>query len=267
MYEHRGSIVRCRTCRLPRRHPVPSSAELEGIYRADEYFRVAGSRAIGYGDYFADEAVYRPYFRDRLRLLSRFREPPGQLFEVGAAAGFALDEARQLGWSVGGFELSHAAAEFARREYQLKVQELPIEALAADGQFDAVVAFQTIEHFVHVADGLSAIRQALKPGGVALLTTPDHGSLPRMLMRRYWISYRPEHLVYFDRRTLRAMLEKSGFTVELIRPDRGLLVPFRRIVERAAHFYAPQLRPDLLALPAWRIPVWLGDMVSIARRR
>jgi len=234
------------------------------MYRSPDYFRVERSGAIGYGDYFADEPMYRTYFRRKMAALSRYARPPGRLFEIGAAAGYALDEAAKAGWDAAGVELSPLAVAFARDRFGADVHEGGIEDLPANGSYDAVVAFQVVEHIADVGAGLRAIARALRPDGVALLTTPDHGSLVRRLMRRFWISYRPEHLVYFDRRTIRTLLGQCGLEVLSVRGDDPLHAPVGRLLERAAHYYAARSIPTLRSLS---VPIWLGDMEIIVRRR
>lgn len=266
LYEHRGRIVRCRGCGLVRRDPIPSGDELRSIYRASDYFRLRSANGIGYGDYFADEDVYRPYFRSHLALVARFRPPPGRLLEIGAAAGYALDEARAAGWSVRGLELSPEAVRSARDRFGVDVLEGGVDALDEEAAYDVIVAFQTLEHLADVRGALRAIRRALRPGGVLLLTTPDHDSVVRKLTRRFWVSYRPEHVLYFDRGTLSALLSEEGIPIELATADRSLRVPLARMVERASHYYGLP-RPRLGPLGGWRVPVRLGDMVVIARRR
>lgn len=252
-------------CGLVRCDPIPTADELASIYRSPQYYKLTTPGHIGYGDYYADELVYRPYFRAKLRTLARFRPPPGRLLEIGAALGYALDEARHAGWDAAGLERSPDAAAYARQAFGLAVREGGFEDVAADGAWDAVVAFQTIEHVTDVRAAIRSIRNALAPGGVTLLTTPDHGSLVRRAMRRYWPSYRPEHLVYFDGRTLRALLESEGLAVERIAGDGQLRVPLRRVVERVGHYYF-RGRLTGCGWPDWPVPVWLGDMEVVARR-
>lgn len=255
----------CDSCGLVRRDPIPPPDRLLEIYEADDYFRLRTDGGIGYGDYFADEEVYRPYFRKKFRLLGRYRSPPGALLEIGAAAGFGLEAARDAGWDASGLELSGAAVEFARDRLGLSVRRGGIADLDEVERFDAIAAFQTLEHLPDVRGALRRIRAALRPDGVAFFTTPNHGSLVRKLMRRFWISYRPEHLLYFDARTLRRLLLDEGFVVEHLSADDPLLVPISRVIERAAHYYAGR-RLAIDVSPRFRLPVWLGDMQVIARR-
>lgn len=265
LYAHRGRIVRCLACGLVRRDPIPAPQALEEIYRSADYFRLLGPGAIGYADYYADEAMYRPYFRALLGDAARLRPPPGRLLEIGTAAGYALDEARAAGWTVRGLELSGQAARHARDRFGLDVVEGGIGDIEGGPSYDVILALQTLEHIPAVRAALGTLRAALVPGGLLVLTTPDHGSLVRRIARRWWPSYRPEHVVYFDRPRLRSLLEEEGFRVELARPDRPLRVPVARILERAAHYYGLPRPPERL-VPRWRLPVWLGDMVVMARR-
>ena len=265
LYRHRGRIVRCLGCGLVRRDPIPPAVSLLHVYRSADYFRLRTAGPIGYGDYYADAPVYRPYFRRKLRLLSRYAAPPGDLLEVGAAAGYALEAARDLGWRARGLELSPDAVTFARERLGVDAAVGGIDDLEDESRWDVVAAFQTIEHLPDVRAALRRARRALRPGGVLALTTPDHGSFVRRAMRRFWISYRPEHLLYFDRRRLARLLSEEGFRVELVSGDDPLLVPLARVVERAAHYYAGK-RLDARLMSWARVPLWLGDLQAIARR-
>jgi SAM-dependent methyltransferase len=265
MYTHRGRIVVCLACGLARRDPIPSSEELRAIYSAADYFQLSRDSGIGYRDYFADAPVYRPYFRRKFALLRRYASPPGALLELGAGAGFALEAARDAGWDVRGLELSGAAAAWARQHFGADVTVGGVDDLRDHERWDVIAAFQTIEHFVDVRSALRRVREALRPHGLVYLTTPDHGSLSRRTLRRFWLSYRPEHLVYFDQHSLRRILEEEGFHIELISADDRLVVPVHRLFERAAHYYFRR-RVEPPVIPWCRVPVWLGDMRVIARK-
>ena len=248
-----------------RRDPIPSLDALRAIYRADDYFQLTTDTGIGYRDYFADAPVYRPYFQRKLAILQRYARPPGELLELGAGAGFALAAARDAGWRAQGYELSGAAAAYGRERLGVDISAGGFDDLDDHGRWDVVAAFQTLEHLVDVRDALRRVRTALRPSGVAFLTTPDHGSPSRRILRGFWPSYRPEHLVYFDQRSLRRLLEEEGFRVELIGADDPLRVPLHRLLERVAHYYLRR-RVEPPAMPWCRVPVWLGDMQAIARK-
>lgn len=265
LLQHRGRIVRCVTCGLVRRDPVPDEETLRSIYAAERYFKLDDPREIGYGDYYADEAIYRPYFARKIARLDRYLRPGGRLVEVGAAAGYALDEARRAGWDCSGLELSASAGAYAERRFGVTVRTGGIDDLAPDASWDVVLAFQVIEHLPDLKAGLERIRGALRPGGIAVLTTPDHDSLLRRCLRRFWPSYRPEHLVYLDRRTARPMLAATGLEVSSLRPDDRLNVPLDRLIERAWHYYF-RSGPRGLPIGRLRLPVAIGDMEEVSPR-
>jgi 2-polyprenyl-3-methyl-5-hydroxy-6-metoxy-1,4-benzoquinol methylase len=104
-------------------------------------------------------------------------------------------------------------------------EELPV----AGREVDVVWAGEVIEHVVDVGALATEMRRVLKPGGTALVTTPDH---PRRLLA--WWAVRPraferhvdpyaDHLRFFTRRTLRRVLHDAGFDDVDVRAVKGHL--------------------------------------------
>jgi ubiquinone/menaquinone biosynthesis C-methylase UbiE len=74
----------------------------------------------------------------------------------------------------------------------------------------------------HVPDPFGEMQQAqriLKPGGLLVVHTMDIDSLFARVMSKRWPWLMEMHIYYFSRRTLKAMLEKAGFTVVRIEPQ------------------------------------------------
>jgi len=87
----------------------------------------------------------------------------------------------------------------------------------AAGQFDAVIFTEAIEHFAQPAPALAEIARVLKPGGLALITTPNCGSLFWILIENTWHRFfggpckpysREVHPSRFTRRSLGALLSQ-----------------------------------------------------------
>jgi SAM-dependent methyltransferase len=101
---------------------------------------------------------------------------------------------------------------------------LPFE----DCAFDAVWAGEVIEHVADTQAWLSEVRRVLRSGGLLLLSTPDHGPLLRLAMalsrRRFEEHFDPrsEHLRFYTRRTLGALLADVGFEGIELRAAGGL---------------------------------------------
>lgn len=105
-------------------------------------------------------------------------------------------------------------------------EPLPLQ----DNSVDVVWTGEVIEHVVDVAPWLSEVRRVLRPGGTLLLTTPDHG--PRTLLalalspRRFARHFEPrsDHVRFFSRRTLGALLDDLGFDVAELRSRRATIL-------------------------------------------
>jgi ubiquinone/menaquinone biosynthesis C-methylase UbiE len=101
---------------------------------------------------------------------------------------------------------------------------------AEDTSADVVWAGEVIEHVVDVAPWLSEVRRVLRPGGTLLLTTPDHGRARVLALalsaRRFDAHFEPrsDHVRFFSRRTLAALLDDLGFDVAQLRARRGTLL-------------------------------------------
>jgi 2-polyprenyl-3-methyl-5-hydroxy-6-metoxy-1,4-benzoquinol methylase len=112
---------------------------------------------------------------------------------------------------------------------------LPFE----DAWFDAVWAGETIEHVADTAAFVSELRRVLRSDGLLLLSTPDNGPLALMSLalspRRFAERFDPrsDHLRFYNRRALAALLEDFGF--EDVRICRaGGLPGARRVLLAAA---------------------------------
>jgi SAM-dependent methyltransferase len=182
-------------------------------YTAGDYFE-GGS--IGYDSYARQQDALRTTFERVTRGLVRAGASGGDLLEIGSGYGLFLDAARPAFRSLLGTEYSEAAAASARsRGHDVRVGG--VEAVPGERTFDCIVATHVVEHVYDPRAYVARLLPLLRPGGRVLLATPDMGSAWRQVMGRRWPSFKPpEHVLYFDRRTLRALLVDGGF--EDIRP-------------------------------------------------
>jgi SAM-dependent methyltransferase len=145
--------------------------------------------------------------------------PRRRLLDVGCGYGWSLDAAAQAGLEAYGVE---ASAE-ARRQAGARHEVRPDVRDYGDGTFDVVTLVDVVEHVRDPVRLLQAAAQALAPGGALVLVTPDLSSLSARLLRGWWPYVIPEHLVYFDRRTIRRALGRAGLEVEYVGPFRKFL--------------------------------------------
>jgi SAM-dependent methyltransferase len=262
VYEKWGHpIFRCRTCGLGST-PPPGGFDPRTLY--DEgYFR--GARRDGYADYSASEPVLRAESRRTLAALSRHAPAGGRLLEIGSAYGFFLLEA-QARFRCTGIEVAHAAALAARARGLDVIEEAADDCLPRLGPFDVAVMLDCVEHMVDPSRTLSLLHQSLAPGAVLLLTTGDWGSWPARVSGRAWrLMTPPQHLFYFTRRSLTAVLERTGYRVrECRRPWKSVPLGL------AAYQVSRRMRlplPPLGRLNSLWVPVNVLDTMRVVAVR
>lgn len=249
------AIERCPSCGHGQVADPPSDPT--ALY--DEgYFE--GGHVDGYASYGATEPVLRAEFRRTLARLAR-HAPSGRLVEIGCAYGVLLDEARAR-WDVFGVEVSEAAAARARaRGLDVVTGEPTAELLRERGPFDAAVMLDVIEHLAAPERALYALAGATRPGAALVVTTGDFGSIPaRALGARWRLLTPPQHLHFFTRRSLEALLWRTGFeVVEAEHPSKR--VPVQLAVYQLARAAGPAARA--VARVAARVPASLGAPVNL----
>jgi len=265
-----SEILECTSCRCQFWLPPPGF-RAEEIYGAT-YFE--GARTLeGYDDYGSMEGPLRRTFRRRLKALGTPESEDG-LLDIGAAYGYAVEEARRLGWRATGLEVSRAAAQRAAARGSRLVIGSAGALPFGDGEFAIVTLWDVLEHVSDPHRIVAEVARVLRPGGRLALTTGDVGSWFARLSGPRWHLYNlPEHLFFYSRRSLRFLLERHGFRLEEIRAEGGHY-PLGYLAERLQKTIlgrrgrAPAKWPgaDLA------VSVNLGDIVAVravrvARRR
>ncbi len=174
---------------------------------ADGYFEGGGQ---GYPDYLRQESLVTQQGRHYARLLARFM-PPGEVLDVGAAAGFILRGLIEGGWRGVGLEPNDRMAARAR-ESGLDVRTGTLESLHDARRFDLVSMIQVIAHFFDLRAALAAARDATRPGGYWLIETWNQESRFARLQGRHWHEYcPPSSLHFFSPGSLAALAGQFGF--------------------------------------------------------
>jgi len=203
-YGYHGPIVACKQCGFVYADPRPQSTEVLDIYEAVQdplYVEEREGRVLTF------EHHLRPM--ERFTGLAKGR----RLLDVGAHTGVFVDIATRHGWDAWGVEPSTWAVEQARAQ-GLQVHLGTLENAAfPPNHFSVVTMWDVIEHVPDPFATLQAAWRVLQPGGLLVVHTMDIDSLFSRLMGSHWPWYMEMHLFYFSRRTLIAMLDRTGFQV------------------------------------------------------
>ena len=204
-------VVLCKNCNLSYLNPRLKELVMARVYEGREYF--SDGDMTGYRDYTSQESSLRITFRSFLAELKRLGFTSGRLFEVGCGYGYFLDEARDFFPYRFGAELSSEAANLARKLPAVTIWRGEINSLPMQwSNFDIIVAINVIEHIYAPLEFLISLKQRLRSGGTIVLATPDFGSFWPKILRDKWPSFKiPEHVVFYNKKTLGLLLEKAGF--------------------------------------------------------
>lgn len=84
--------------------------------------------------------------------------------------------------------------------------------------FDVACLFDVAEHFHNVTAAMTNLWKCLREGGLVILETGYTDCLPARMQKSTWWYYDYiEHLVFFNKKSIRWALTKSGFKVECMK--------------------------------------------------
>jgi len=166
------------------------------------------------------------WFRARGKLivwaLKRYAPCMKSFLEIGCGTGFILSRAaaafpraRLLGSEMFSRALKFASSRLPGVEFaQMDARQIPYI-----DEFEAIGAFDVIEHIETDSEVLQQLYRALKPGGILLLTVPQH----------QWLWSQVDeyscHVRRYDAAELHRKVERAGFVVVRSTSFISLLLP------------------------------------------
>lgn len=179
----------------------------KGFFKGDKRLRA-------YADYEGDKNIELKNMGRYLNHIRQFKKN-GNLLDVGCALGYLLEIAQKKGFNVYGIDISKYAVDIARKKFGNHIYHSALsEAKLPSKYFDAITLFDLIEHLNDPAENLRNLRLSLKDDGILVLQTGDLSSFWANLNRINWhFLAPPQHLFFFDQKTITSLLSKAGFKV------------------------------------------------------
>lgn len=197
------TIYRCPNCTTHLIFPLPSDEEIMNFY-ADDYS----------SGYIKNKAYKQKEAKKIIRRINK-KIAIGNLLEIGASAGFNLAEAQSFGWKVYGTEYSDDGIAFAKQSYGIELFKGDLsDAYYPDNYFDAIIAYNVIEHIKSIHDFMREIQRIAKPGCIVEIQTCKTEHIIVQILKQKWKAYKPvEHIIYFTTKSLTYLFEKYEFAL------------------------------------------------------
>ena len=199
----------CNSCGLVAQVPTPSSERLRSAY-TQAYRAHTGTHAEqAVGARLVAWMTRVRAARIATHVVAKVPSRDARILELGCGSGDLLNALRRRGYlHLRGFD----QVTPARRDgIQLETRDLDDKARLG-GPFDAIVMVYAIEHSLDPHSLLERCRDALAPGGVIWLLTPNPASYAHNVFGRYWSGlHAPRHPFLFTPRSVAAFAGQLGF--------------------------------------------------------
>jgi len=184
-------------------------------FYSENYFVSDDSLKIGYEHYFNAKDNIIKTFQRRANLLQKYHNKPGRLLDVGCAAGFYMEVAKERGWDVSGVDISQICAAYAKDNFGIEIENgLLTETGFKSESFDMITMWDYLEHSITPKEDIIKSWDLLAKDGLLAIATPDISSLPSRIFKSNWIGIKlEEHFYYFSRDSLKKILKEIGFSV------------------------------------------------------
>jgi SAM-dependent methyltransferase len=181
------------------------------------------------------------YFRGRLAMLLTALErtlpaAPCRVLELGCGTGNVLQALGRFGDAVGVERDPELRAVGAAAGLDIRAGALPDDVPVPGGWADAVLLLDVIEHFDDDVAALRAAREAVRPGGLVMVTVPAYAWL--------WSGHDVAlgHRRRYTARRLRTVIDAADLRVERLSYFNAVLFPAiaaarlaKRVLGRSSH--------------------------------
>jgi len=212
-------VIECKICGFKHAVPIPTSEKLQNLYEKKFY---SSEKPKYFEDAEEDLEWWKLTYLNYYQLFEKYcPKNSKKLLEIGSGPGYFLKIGKEYNWEVLGFEPSKQAYEYSQK-FGVKVVNSFFDEKSADKYsefFDVVYLNTVIEHLPDPVYLLKNVKKTLKPGGIICIVAPnDYNPLQTILrenlgFRDWWVAP-PQHINYFDFKSIKKLVEKTGFNVQ-----------------------------------------------------
>ena len=207
---------KCPTCSLIYISHRPTFNDIVNLYSHDNAYIPAISHIKG-------SFIKTLYAKHNLKIIKKYINT-GKILEIGAGAGFFLNEARKQGFEVYGIELNKRQANFINEKLNIPCeQSLLNDKTFNNEKFDIIYHCDVISHLYDPIVEFEKARIKLNEKGFVIFETGNLGDVNNTYLKYFTEFQYPDHLFFFSEDNIKILLEQTGF--ELIKIYRFSILP------------------------------------------
>lgn len=209
-------IMQCNECGLRITNPQPIKEKLELYYKTNEYLSHNGKK---------NDIVSRVYlFIRKLNIQKKYSLVTAfskglKLLDYGCGTGELLNYFKCKGFLVKGLEPNDKARSIAIKTYGLEVVQ-DINQLKSSS-FNIITFWHSLEHIPDMVEVLEYVKNLLDKSGLLVIALPNYSSWDACHYGKFWAGYDlPRHLYHFNKASFQRIIEKVGFKILSIEPQK-----------------------------------------------
>ncbi|WP_121666104.1 class I SAM-dependent methyltransferase [Mesonia aquimarina] len=193
--------------------PVPSSSELPGYYKSQDYISHTDSSKTLIDKIY--QAVKSKMLQKKLDLISSFSSGK-TLLDIGAGTGDFLALAKQNYWRINGIEPNTNARKLALdKGVNLSANKNTLEP----EKYDAITLWHVLEHIPNLEEEIESLKSLLNIDGTLFIAVPNFKSYDARHYKKYWAAYDvPRHIWHFSKEGIERLFSQHNLKLVKTKP-------------------------------------------------
>ena len=195
-------IYCCRQCSFIFVYPLLGSDQLKKIYRTFKE------------NLFEKSIIILQDAKHSLKFINKYRNNRTKLLDVGCGSGIFLNEAIKNELHVSGIDMSSTLVNYIKSKFSFQIYLGDIISTKISNTYDIITLNQVIEHFSRPRILIKRCSKLLNKNGLIYIATPNISSIVSKIRKeKFDYVIPPEHLSYFNKKTLNNLLTSEGFKI------------------------------------------------------
>jgi len=220
MHDNGVGFYKCLNCNIEYASPRLVEKELLALYEGDDWKELSAYDNWTY-DYWKESKGHRyPLVKQNVELVKKYLSKGSSILDVGCDIGLTVKSLEENGFYSEGVEISTISATIAKEKTGIKVHNMELKSYKSSNKYDGVLLLDVLEHLYNPVKVLTECYSHMKQGGYIFIHVPHHGGISVRfkrflhkigLKKGYKHFGFPAHIYNFDKRSLKAILARSGF--------------------------------------------------------